>query len=191
MGAVVAISREDSWQTPLGNVELDAEVGQSIISASGWAEWDDLAHSQEHSLEVQLPFLQYIYKNGFRVVPIAIMGQNLEISRDLGNAIAAALKDKNGIVIASSDFSHYEIRASASKKDRLAIEAILALNPGQLEEVVNSYDISMCGPGPVMTMLIACKQLGANNARLLRYATSGDITGDSRVVGYASISVTK
>ena len=191
MGAVVAISNEDSWQTPLGDVELDKDTGASIISASRWAEWDDLAHSQEHSIEVQLPFLQYVYKDGFKVIPIAMMGQNLEISQDLGNAIATALKDKNGIIIASSDFSHYEMRDSASKKDHIAIESILALNPEQLREVVNRYDISMCGPGPVMTMLFACKKLGANNARLLRYATSGDITGDSQVVGYASVAVTR
>jgi len=191
MGSVVSLSNEDRWQTPLGDIELDIETGESIISASSWAGWDDLAHSQEHSIEVQLPFLQYIYKDRFRVILITMMRQNSEVSQDLGNAIAAALKGKDGIIIASSDFSHYEIRASASKKDHLAIEAILAMNPKQLEEVVNNYDISMCGPGPVMTMLVACKQLGANNARLLRYATSGDITGDSRVVGYASIAVTR
>ncbi len=190
MGAAVALSSEDRWQTPLGDVELDIEIGESIISASRWADWDNLAHSREHSIEVQLPFLQYIYKNGFRVVLIAIMRQNLEVSQDLGNAIATALKNKDGIVIASSDFSHYEMRASAGKKDRLAIDAILALDPRRLEEVVDSYDISMCGPGPVMTMITACKQLGAKKARLLRYATSGDITGDSRVVGYASLTVT-
>ena len=191
MGSAVALSNEDRWQTPLGDVELDIEVGESIISASRWAEWDDLAHSREHSIEVQLPFLQYIYQNGFRIVPIAMLRQNSEVSQDLGSAIATALKDRDGIIIASSDFSHYEMRASASKKDHLAIEAILALDPRQLEKVVDSYDISMCGPGPVMTMLTACKQLGANKAHLLRYATSGDITGDSRVVGYASVTVTR
>ena len=191
MGSAVALSNEDRWQTPLGDVELDIEAGESIISASRWAEWDDLAHSREHSIEVQLPFLQYIYQNGFRVVPIAMLRQNSEVSQDLGSAIATALKDRDGIVIASSDFSHYEMRASASKKDHLAIEAILALDPRRLEKVVDSYDISMCGPGPVMTMLTACKQLGANKAHLLRYATSGDITGDSRVVGYASVTVTR
>lgn len=191
MGSAVALSNEDRWQTPLGDVELDIEVGESIISASRWAEWDDLAHSREHSIEVQLPFLQYIYQNGFRIVPIAMLRQNSEVSQDLGSAIATALKDRDGIIIASSDFSHYEMRASASKKDHLAIEAILALDPRRLEKVVDSYDISMCGPGPVMTMLTACKQLGANKAHLLRYATSGDITGDSRVVGYASVTVTR
>ena len=190
MGATIALSNEDRWQTPLGDVELDIEVGESIITASRWAEWDDLAHNREHSIEIQLPFLQYVYQSGFKVVLIAMLRQNLEVSQDLGRAIAAALEGKDGMVIASTDFSHYEMRASASKKDHLAIEAILSLDPARLEKVVDDLNISMCGPGPVMTMLTACKELGACKARLLRYATSGDITGDSRVVGYASIEVT-
>jgi len=191
MGAAVALSKEDKWQTPLGDIEIDGKVGEAIVSAGRWAKWDDMAHNWEHSIEVQLPFLQYIYQTGFRVVPIAMLRQDLEVSQDLGRAIAAALKGKDGIIVASSDFTHYESQSSASKKDHAALEAILSLDSRQLEEVVNSYSISMCGPGPVMTMLTACKQLGATKARLLRYATSGDITGDySQVVGYASVEVT-
>jgi len=191
MGAAVALSREDKWQTPLGELEIDGEVGEGIVSSARWAQWDDLAHSWEHSIEVQLPFLQYIYQNGFRVVPIAMLRQDLEVSQDLGKAIATALKGKDGLIVASSDFTHYESQSSASKKDHSALEAILNLDPKRLEEVLSSYDISMCGPGPVMTMITACKQLGASKARLLRYATSGDITGDySQVVGYASVEVT-
>jgi len=189
LGATVALSEEDRWQTPLGDIELDSGVGEAIVSASRWAEWDDLGHAREHSVELQLPFLQYIYDAGFRVVLITMLRQNLEVSQDLGRAIATALKGKDGIVIASSDFTHYEPRSLASKKDHLAIEAILALDPKRLAEVVDSHDISMCGPGPVMTMITACKQLGATKARLLRYADSGDITGDSHVVGYASLAV--
>lgn len=189
-GAAISLSREDRWQTPLGDVELDIELGEAIISASHWAKWDDLAHSKEHSVELQLPFLQYIYQGGFKVVCITMLRQNLEVSRDLGRAIAAALKGKDGIVIASSDFSHYETVASASRKDHLAIEAILNLDPARLEEVVKTHNISMCGPGPAMTMLTACKEMGANKAQLLRYADSGDITGDPQVVGYASIAIT-
>jgi AmmeMemoRadiSam system protein B len=191
LGQAVAVGRQEKWQTPLGQVELDVELGQSIVSASQWAEWDDLAHSWEHSIEVQVPFLQYIYETGFRIVPIAMLRQELEVSQDLGGALSVALKGRDAIIIASSDFSHYEPQPSASRKDHLALEAILALAPEQLEEVVRSNNISMCGPGPVMGMLTACKALGAKKARLLRYATSGDITGDySRVVGYASVEVT-
>ena len=192
VGAAVAISKECKWQTPLGWVEIDNGIGEHIISAGRWAEWDDLAHSWEHSIEVQLPFLQYIYPQGkFRVVPIAMLHQDLATSQDLGQAIATALKGKNGIIIASSDFTHYEPQSLASKKDHSALEAILNLDPKQLETTVNTRNISMCGPGAVMAMLTACKLLGANKAHLLRYATSGDITNDySQVVGYASVEVT-
>lgn len=192
MGAEVALSKEDRWQTPLGYLEIDREVGERIVTTARWAELDDLAHKWEHSIEVQLPFLQYIYRNVIRAVPIAMMKQDLGVSQDLGDAIATALKDKNGIIIASSDFTHYEPQSSASKKDNLALEAILTLDTKQLEDVVRRYHISMCGQGPVISMLTACKKLGASKARLLRYASSGDITGDySQVVGYASVEVTK
>lgn len=192
IGAEVALSKEDRWQTPLGYLEIDIETGERITSAARWAQWDDIAHRWEHSIEVQLPFLQYIYQTGIRVVPIAMLRQDLESGQDLGEAIATALKGRNGIIIASSDFSHYESQSAASKKDNLALEAILSLDAKQLEDVVSSHNISMCGYGPVMSMLTACKKLGANKARLLRYASSGDITGDySQVVGYASVEVTK
>jgi len=191
IGAAVALSKEDKWQTPLGDIEIDGEVGEGIVSAARWARWDDLAHSWEHSIEVQIPFLQYVYETGFRVIPIAMLRQDLEISQDLGRAIATALEGKDGIIVASSDFTHYESQASASKKDHSALEAILNLDAKQLWDVVSRYDISMCGFGPVMAMLTACRQLGANKGRLLRYVTSGDITGDySQVVGYASVEVT-
>ena len=191
VGAAVALSREDKWQTPLGELEIDRGVGGQIISAARWAQWDDLAHSWEHSIEVQLPFLQYIYQSEFRFVPIAMLRQDLEVSQDLGKAIATALKGKDGLIIASTDLTHYESQSAASKKDHSALEAILSLDAKELAGVVSSHNISMCGPGPVMTMLTACKQLGANKARLLRYATSGDISGDYlQVVGYASVEVT-
>ena len=191
LGAAVAVGGQDAWQTPLGSVEIDVEVGQAIVSAIRWARLDDLAHSMEHSIEVQVPFLQYIYENGFRIVPISMLRHDWEVSRELGRAVAAAIKGKNAVIIASSDFSHYESQSMASKKDRLALESILNLEPERLEETVISHSITMCGPGPVMTMLTACKALGSKKARLLRYATSGDITGDhSQVVGYASVEVT-
>jgi AmmeMemoRadiSam system protein B len=191
LGADVAVSQQDRWQTPLGEMELDHDLGQSIIAASPVAQWDDSAHSAEHSIEVQVPFLQFIYGGTVRLVAISMLRQDLGTSRELGQALAAALKGRDALIVASSDFSHYEPQSSASRKDHLALEAILDQSPERLEKTVRSQSISMCGPGPVMAMLTACKALGADQARLLCYATSGDITGDrSRVVGYASVAIT-
>lgn len=191
LGAEVAVGRQAAWQTPLGPVDVDLEAGEAVVAGGRWARWDDLAHGMEHSLEVQVPFLQYIYGSGFKIVPIAMLRQDVEIALDLGRAIASALKGRAGLIIASSDFSHYEAQAAAARKDRLAIDAILKLDPARLEATVISQNISMCGPGPVMAMITAGKELGARKAGLLRYATSGDITGDySEVVGYASVLVT-
>lgn len=191
LGASVAIGRVDRWDTPLGPVELDTEVAEAVASGSKWVEEDDAAHVMEHSIEVQVPFLQYVLGSGFRMVPVAMMRQDLTVSQDLGRAVASAVKTKEALIIASSDFSHYEPQPVASSRDRLALNAILDLDPARLEAVVKSNQISMCGPGPVIAMLTACKDLGAKRARLLKYATSGDITGDySQVVGYASVEIT-
>lgn len=191
LGAPIAVSREDYWRTPLGDVEVDADLAGAIVAASRWATLDDLAHRREHSIELQLPFLQYAYgESGFKIVLIAMMEQTFDVSQELGKAIAGAAADKNVMVVASSDFTHHESHEAASRKDKLAIQAILDLDPRRLAEVVDNHRISTCGPGPVMAMLTACKQLGATQARLLRYADSGDITGDyQRVVGYASVCV--
>lgn len=191
-GAPVALSAESEWQTPLGSLETDAEIGGQIISTSGVAQWDDSAHRFEHSVEVQLPFLQYVYgEEKVRTVLIIMLRQDLATCQALGQAIASALKGKEAIIIASSDFSHYEPQPSASQKDRLALEAILNLDSDSLIPLVRRHNISMCGSGPVTAMLAASKLLGASKATLLKYATSGDITGDySQVVGYASVKVT-
>lgn len=190
IGAPVAVSKENKWQTPLGEIEVATKIAEQIVSTSRWAEWDDLAHQWEHAVEVQLPFLQYLYGSDFRIIPITMLRQDFSVSQDLAQAIATTLKDKNGLIIASSDFTHYEPQATAEKNDGLALEAILNLDSKRLAETVSSHDITMCGPGPVMTMLIATQQLGAQKADLLRYATSGNITGNySQVVGYASVVI--
>ena len=191
LGADVAVGGTDQWDTPLGTVELDGGVVEAITSSSKWVQRDDMAHSMEHSIEVQVPFLQYVFGSGFRIVPVVMMRQDLMVSEELGRALAAALKGKEALVIASSDFSHYEPQQTAASRDRLALGAILDLDPARLETVVKANQISMCGPGPVMAMLTACQELGAKKGRLLKYATSGDITGDySQVVGYASVEIT-
>ena len=192
LGTLVSVMVEGVWETPLGEVEIDRELALRIVKYSELADIDDKAHLFEHSVEVQVPFLQYIYGGGFRIVPIVMWDQSSRAARDLGEAVHRAVKElgRDVVYIASSDFTHYEPHEVAVKKDRLAIERILSLDPEGLEKVVKEHDITMCGPGPVMSMLFYAKKAGAKGAELLKYATSGDITGDrSSVVGYAAIRV--
>jgi AmmeMemoRadiSam system protein B len=191
-GSGVSMMPEGVWETPLGQVEVDRETVAAISKASDIIDLDDQAHLYEHSVEVQLPFLQYILKARFEFVPICMMMQDLGTSTEVGKAVGEALKGKNALVIASSDMTHYESAEAARRKDRLCIDAILALDDAKLQETVESHRISMCGHGPVASMIAASKILSAKTAQLLGYSTSGDITGDnSEVVGYLAASIHK
>ena len=183
-----------AWRTPLGEVEVDKELAGAIRENCKYISDDELSHSREHSIEVQLPFLQFIQK-AFRIVPIVISYADLDIYRLVGKAIAKSVKglglEKDVTIIASSDMTHYESRRSAEQKDASAIDAILALDEERLAGEVARRDISMCGYAPAAIMIVAAKSLGASAARLVKYQTSGDATGDySSVVGYAGIVIT-
>jgi hypothetical protein len=191
-GSGVSMMSEGVWETPLGQVEVDKETVTAISKVSDIIDLDDQAHLYEHSVEVQLPFLQYVLKTRFEFVPICMMMQDLETSTEVGKAVGEALKGKNALIIASSDMTHYESAEAARRKDRLCIDAILALDDARLQETVESHRISMCGHGPVASMIAASKILNAKTGRLLGYSTSGDITGDnSEVVGYLAASIQK
>jgi hypothetical protein len=191
-GSAMSIMNEGAWRTPLGDVAIDTETADQIVAASNIIDVDDRAHAYEHSIELQLPFLQYIYGSEFKFVPICFGMQDLESSREVGEAVAKALKGKNGLVIASSDMTHYEPQERAEKKDKLAIDAALAMDETKYYQTVADYGITTCGYGPVIAAITATKELGAKKAELLCYKTSGDVLGDrSAVVGYASITFTK
>jgi AmmeMemoRadiSam system protein B len=191
-GSAIAAMNEGVWRTPLGDVRIDTATTDFIVKESRIVDLDDTAHTFEHSIEVQLPFLQYLYGSNFRFVPIAFLMQDLESSREVGEATAKALMNKNAVIIASSDMTHYEPQKSVEKKDNLVIEAVEKMDENQLHAVIEDYDISACGYGPIVALITAAKALGARNAKLLRHATSGDVTGDfSAVVGYASIAFSK
>ncbi len=192
LGTLVSVMVEGVWETPLGEVEIDSELAKLVVKYSELADIDEKAHLFEHSVEVQLPFLQYIYGEGFRIVPVVMWDQSPRAARDLGVAVAKAAAElgRDIVYIASSDFTHYEPYEVAVEKDRKVIERILALDPEGVNEVVEKYNVTMCGPGPVMSMLYYARERGAKNSKLLKYATSGDVTGDrSSVVGYAAIRV--
>jgi len=190
-GSGVSIMTNGVWRTPLGDVRIDSELAKEVQGFSDFIDVDERGHLYEHSIEVQLPFLQYVY-GSFQFVPICMMMQDLEVSRDVGEAVAKAAAGKNVLVIASTDFSHYEPQNTAEAKDGLALDAIIRLDEAALQSVVEDHNISMCGYGPVSVAIVASKKLGAEKAVLLQYKTSGDVTGDkTQVVGYASVGILK
>jgi AmmeMemoRadiSam system protein B len=190
-GAAQAILSQGAWQTPLGQAEIDAALASELKRACGGLVEDDVAHRTEHALEVQLPFLQAL-AGKFRFVPIALGAVHYPALESLGNALAEVIsrQDEPILLIASSDMNHYESDEITRRKDALAIKRILALDPRGLYETVRREGVSMCGYGPTVSTLIAANELGAKSAELVRYATSGDISGDrDQVVGYAGIIV--
>jgi len=192
LGSGVSIMAEGRWQTPLGESVIDSDIANLICQHSSMIDVDDDAHAFEHSIEVQLPFLQYVYRREIRFVPICMMMQDLRTSVEVGEAIAKAIEGRDAVTIASSDMTHYEPQKSAEKKDSTVIESILKLDEKELQDVVESRNISMCGYGPVSSAIRCAKILGATKANLLNYKTSGDITGDyDAVVGYASVAISK
>ncbi|MCS7104604.1 MAG: MEMO1 family protein [Thermofilaceae archaeon] len=191
IGLPVAISEADAWETPLGVLEVDKELAKRLVEWSGVVAFDEGAHKYEHSLEVQLPFLQYTFGEGVKIVPISMYLQNLEVSRRLGHSISRVLTEMGvkAYVIASSDFTHYEEASRAVEKDKAAIDAILRLDDGGFYDVVIEKDVSACGIGAIMTLVTVARDLTPSSSKLLKYANSGDVTGDySSVVGYASIA---
>lgn len=196
IGAPVAISPDAAWTTPLGIMERDDEVAREIIRLREFVGEDEAPHLREHSIEVQLPFLQFIGGSNIRIVPISIahlpLRDAIRIAHELGVAIGAALAGKSAAIIASTDLSHYESQARTEAQDSLAIEQILRMDPQGLLETVYNHDISMCGAIGAAAMIEAAKVLGATHADKLTHYTSGDVTGDTRqVVGYGAISVGK
>ena len=187
-GTEISIFNEGEWVTPLGSIEVDSEFADEIISISDIASADFHAHMREHSIEVQLPFLQY-FSTDFKIVPITMGTQNFVTSSDLSNAIfeAGNKLGKSYCVIASTDLSHFNNQEKANKVDGFVLEDIEEMNEFKLFEEVIQFNITMCGYGPVMTTIGLSKRLGKNNCEILSYQTSGDVTGDfTSVVGYAS-----
>jgi hypothetical protein len=188
-GAPLAIMSSGEWLTPLGRVPVDSALARLLRRSCHLLTEDAEAHEDEHSLEVQLPFLQRSVGE-FKFVPIVIGTGGYSALESLGRGIAQAVGTAAVMIIASSDMNHYEPDSLTRQKDRKAIDKILALDPPGLYEVVRHEDISMCGYGPTIAMLTAAKDLGAQSAELIKYATSADTSGDrDAVVGYAGIVV--
>jgi AmmeMemoRadiSam system protein B len=189
-GSPLAMYAGGEWQTPLGRVSVDQELASRIRREFPGLDDDPEAHAREHALEVQLPFLQRLVP-GFTFVPISIGVDDLATLQSLGKALAKVLAPLGGeaLMIASSDMNHYEADSLTRRKDQHAIDAMLALDAAALHTVVRRERISMCGRGPAVAAITAARALGANRAELLRYATSGDVSGErDQVVGYAALA---
>jgi AmmeMemoRadiSam system protein B len=191
MGQEFSIMSEGVWETPLGEIEVDSKLA-SQISKTGITEEDDWAHASEHSIEVQLPFLQHMFRK-FSLVPVCIM--NADYSQDfldkcekLGELIGSLMKEKEIGLVASSDFSHYVPAQSAKKYDMQAIEKITGLDTKGLFNTLKKNRASVCGYGPIAVAIAAARALGLKSGELIRYMNSGDVTKDySSVVAYAAI----
>ena len=191
-GEDYSIQVEGSWRMPFGEVQIDSVLAKKILQASNHFVEDDAAHEQEHSIEVQIPFLQYL-REDIKIVPIILSHAGVDVCQNLGKAVASAISDREqgALVIASSDMTHYESADKAKEKDGKAIEKIVNLDEEELISCIRKFHISMCGYIPSAVMLVACKELGAKKAELVKYTNSGGRSGDySQVVGYAGIIIT-
>jgi AmmeMemoRadiSam system protein B len=192
-GAKAALSRADHWETPLGKIEVDQELKGLVQAQIDFLAEDDTAHLHEHSIEVQLPFLQRVL-GGFSFLPVSLSYLTEAECQQLGRAVAGVYEtntasNKKTVLIASSDLSHYLSPEETERLDRMALERVLALDPVGLLKTVEQCDISMCGVLPTAVFLFAANALGARQARLLKHCHSGDAVPMSEVVGYASVAV--
>jgi MEMO1 family protein len=196
IGRALAIMSEGAWQTPLGEVAIDAALAEALKARFPALHEDSAAHRAEHAAEVEIPFLM-LRQPELKFVPIALGTGQFEVLEQLGKALADVIAAQQAaqhdlvLIVASSDMNHYESDAVTRVKDHRALERILSLDPRGLFDVVTQQNISMCGFGPVVAMLTAARLLGAKSAELVKYATSGDVSGDREmVVGYAGVVVT-
>jgi MEMO1 family protein len=188
-GEALAILSEGAWRTPLGDIPIDTPLASALRKACPLLREDSVAHSREHSLEVELPFLQ-VLTPGFSFVPLAVGTLHYAELKETGEGIAQVLEQaqEDILIVTSSDMNHYEADDLTRRKDRKAIDCLLKLDPAALYDTCRRDEISMCGLGPAVAMLTAMNRLGVSKAELARYATSGDVSGNrDEVVGYAGM----
>lgn len=190
IGRDLATMNDCKWRTPLGDIEVDSEAAEEISEASNIIDLDFFSHTREHSIEVQLPMIQELADN-VKIVPISIIDQSKDAASTVGLTMADFAEKKSTMIIGSSDFTHYEPHELACEQDKALIEPILKLDVDEFYNVLEKRKITACGYGAIAATMTACKKLGATRGELLKYATSGDVTGDmSSVVGYGSIVFT-
>ena len=188
IGQSIASMIDASWKTPLGLMEVDSESALELRNGLDILELDSFSHSKEHSIEVQVPMLQETFSHEMKILPVSLINQEQETAVKVGSAIAKIAQKKDALLIGSSDFTHYEENEFAHRQDLALIDPILKLDVDEFYKILKERHVTACGFGAIASTMIACKELGATEGKLLKYATSGDVSGDkSSVVGYASI----
>ena len=188
IGQSIASMVDTSWKTPLGLMEVDSESALDLRNGLDILELDSFSHSKEHSIEVQIPMLQETFSHEMKILPVSLIDQEQKTATKVGSAIAKIAQKKDAFLIGSSDFTHYEENEFAHRQDLALIEPILNLDVDEFYKILYERKVTACGFGAIASTMTACKELGATEGKLLKYATSGDVSGDkSSVVGYASI----
>ncbi len=188
IGSGVSTFREGEWETPLGRMRVDPEAARQLVDLAGIVAFDPEAHRLEHSLEVQLPFLQRIYGGLVPLLPVSLLFQDIETAKSVAEALTKLARGRRVVLVASSDLTHYESAASARKKDTALLEEVLKMDPEGFYSVLEEKNVTSCGFGAIATVMLAAESLGLGKAELLRYATSGDTSGDNlQVVGYGAL----
>ena len=188
IGQSIASMIDASWKTPLGLMEVDSESALELRNGLDILELDSFSHSKEHSIEVQVPMLQETFSHEMKILPVSLINQEQKTAVKVGSAIAKIAQRKDALLIGSSDFTHYEENEFAHRQDLALIDPILKLDVDEFYKILYERHVTACGFGAIASTMIACKELGATEGKLLKYATSGDVSGDkSSVVGYASI----
>ncbi|MDA4112961.1 MAG: AmmeMemoRadiSam system protein B [Thaumarchaeota archaeon] len=188
VGSGISTFREGDWATPLGNLPVDAQAARKIVELTGLVDYDPESHRREHSIEVQLPFLQDVYHE-FKILPISLAFQDIETARELGRGLSTLLKGRDAILIASSDLTHYEPAPAAREKDMALLDTVRRLDTASFYSILEERRITACGYGAIATVMEASRLLGSKAGGLHKYASSGDTTGDNdAVVGYPSVS---
>ena len=188
IGSGVSTFREGEWETPLGRMRVDGAAAQRLASLADIVAFDPAAHRLEHSLEVQLPFIQRMYGDGVPLLPISLLFQDIDTSKAVGAAVAGVARGKRAILIASSDLTHYEPAVQAREKDMAAIQRVLEMDVEGFYSTLERLGVTACGFGAIAAVMEASKALGLKRGELLKYASSGDTTGDNlEVVGYGAL----
>ena len=188
IGQSIASMVDASWKTPLGLMEVDSESVLELRDGLDILELDSFSHSKEHSIEVQVPILQETFSHDMKILPVSLINQEQKTATKVGSAIAKIAQKKDALLIGSSDFTHYEENEFAHRQDLALIDPILKLDVDGFYKILYERKVTACGFGAIASTMTACKELGATEGKLLKYATSGDVSGDkSSVVGYASI----